>query len=602
MSGMVVAHNVLSMFSNRSLGIVDDRKTKSSEKLGSGYKINRAADDAAGLSISEKMRRQIRGLSQASDNCQDGVSFNQIGDGAMEEIHAMLHRMEELSVKASNGTMSESDRNDIQNEIDEIRTEIDRVTTTTVFNEMPVFGLERTKLVYDTSDPGTQRIISSESYWVEGNKYGITEVLGNNHIFDGDKLTSPLKFSGSDWRSTGQVKYSPGYKNYSNVLAAINSITGKDFSAVSSDFSNGINERKHIWDVDSDGNGYYYCLTLTPGDMKDASGNTVYTDIKIQKSIATNHTASLEESDTLKSWSLITNSVGTMGMSGNTYASAWLDFSGLGTDYTVDSLYGQGFNSTCASCSGHYSFLFTDDSLGSDYEVSGNSGTDGNVVLKVNISGCSSGEDVVKKLMEAANSKLFSDHYQQYAYNTTEPSKLYIYDDRTYKYPDGGKSTFEPIARNEEGKWIKTETVVNKPSGEQIKYIDKNIWIQAGNENTEGFYIIRPQANCRFLGIDGIDMTNVEGARDSLSSISNAIAILNEQRTMVGAQQNRCEYSIKVDDNSVENTTASESRIRDTDMATEMVKYSKESILQQAGQAMLAQANQQPQSILQLLQ
>ncbi len=135
----VVAHNISSMFSNRQLGITTLNKAKSTEKLSSGYKINRAADDAAGLSISEKMRKQIRGLRQGLDNTQDGVSFIQIADGAMEEVHDIIHRMIELSVKAANGSTSVSDRADINQEIKELKYEINRIGVSTKFNEQKVF-------------------------------------------------------------------------------------------------------------------------------------------------------------------------------------------------------------------------------------------------------------------------------------------------------------------------------------------------------------------------------------------------------------------------------------------------------------------------------
>ena len=132
---MVVQHNLTAMNSNRMLGLTTSSQAKSTEKLSSGYKINRAADDAAGLSISEKMRKQIRGLTQASANAQDGISAVQTAEGALNEVQDMLQRMNELAVKAANGTQSESDRSYIQNEIDQLVTEIDRVSETTKFNE-----------------------------------------------------------------------------------------------------------------------------------------------------------------------------------------------------------------------------------------------------------------------------------------------------------------------------------------------------------------------------------------------------------------------------------------------------------------------------------
>ena len=154
---MVVQHNLTAMNSNRMLGLTMSSQAKSTEKLSSGYKINRAADDAAGLSISEKMRKQIRGLTQASLNAQDGISAVQTAEGALTEVHDMLQRMDELAVKAANGTNSEDDRQYIQDEIDQLVTEIDRVATTTKFNESYLLkGVnadgEVAKLTYNTAN------------------------------------------------------------------------------------------------------------------------------------------------------------------------------------------------------------------------------------------------------------------------------------------------------------------------------------------------------------------------------------------------------------------------------------------------------------------
>ena len=132
---MVVQHNMQAANANRMLNVTTSAQSKSTEKLSSGYRINRAADDAAGLTISEKMRKQIRGLDQASTNAQDGVSSVQTAEGALTEVHSMLQRMNELATQSANGTNSNTDRKAIQDEIDQLTTEIDRVSETTKFNE-----------------------------------------------------------------------------------------------------------------------------------------------------------------------------------------------------------------------------------------------------------------------------------------------------------------------------------------------------------------------------------------------------------------------------------------------------------------------------------
>lgn len=132
---MIVQHNITAMNANRMLGLTTGSLAKSTEKLSSGYRINRAADDAAGLTISEKMRKQIRGLDRASTNAEDGISAVQTAEGALTEVHSMLQRMNELAVQASNGTMSADDRQAVQDEIDKLVDEVDRVAETTKFNE-----------------------------------------------------------------------------------------------------------------------------------------------------------------------------------------------------------------------------------------------------------------------------------------------------------------------------------------------------------------------------------------------------------------------------------------------------------------------------------
>lgn len=135
---MVVQHNLTAANTNRQLGITTNGLQKSTEKLSSGYKINRAADDAAGLSISEKMRNQIRGLNKASDNAQDGISLVQTAEGALNEVHSMLQRMSELAVQAANGTNATTDRTALDDEVQQLKTEIQRVGSTTQFNKMNI--------------------------------------------------------------------------------------------------------------------------------------------------------------------------------------------------------------------------------------------------------------------------------------------------------------------------------------------------------------------------------------------------------------------------------------------------------------------------------
>ncbi len=194
---MVVQHNLTAMNSNRMLGLTTNSLAKSTEKLSSGYKINRAADNAAGLAISEKMRRQVRGLTQASANAQDGISAVQTAEGALNEVHDMLQRMNELAVQAANDTNMTQDRNYIQSEIDALTTEIDRVANTTTFNEQSLLNgtFSGKKLQVGTENNDTEQTISVTIATMSATALGITGIDVTSHAGAGsaiDKIKSAL--------------------------------------------------------------------------------------------------------------------------------------------------------------------------------------------------------------------------------------------------------------------------------------------------------------------------------------------------------------------------------------------------------------------------
>jgi flagellin len=277
---------------------------------------------------------------------------------------------------------------------------------------------------------------------------------------------------------------------------------------------------------------------------------------------------------------------------GKSYGSAWIDFSGLGTDYQLSDLFGQGFNSTCATCNNHYNITFTDQPCTS-YTGAGQTGVNytyqtvgSNKQLLINISACTSGADIVKDIMEASNvSSGITDHYTQYAVDSNDPSKIYIYDDRN-RENNGGASVFEQVTN-----------MGNNPVVDDQELL----WIQSGTIDEQGFYIIKPVVNMNVLDIEKIDVLSYEDASAALDTCDSALDWLNSERARIGATVNRLEKAVSVDDIMGENTQAAESQISDADMAEEMVEYSKRSILEQAGQAILAQANQNPEGITELL-
>ena len=203
---MVVQHNLTAMNSNRMLGITTKTQAKSTEKLSSGYKVNRAADDAAGLSISEKMRRQIRGLTQASANAADGISCVQTAEGALNEVHDMLQRINELSVKGENGTLTSVDRSYIQSEVKQLMSEIDRVQSTTTFNEQSLL---------DGSFKNKGLQVGAEA----GQHIAITIANMNTNELIGNALAAGTKFKVNhlETDATSTDKVITDYKEYDST-------------------------------------------------------------------------------------------------------------------------------------------------------------------------------------------------------------------------------------------------------------------------------------------------------------------------------------------------------------------------------------------------
>ena len=457
---MVVQHNLRAMNSNRMLGLTSNVQAKSTEKLSSGYKINRAADDAAGLSISEKMRKQIRGLSQASLNAADGISAVQTAEGALNEVQDMLQRMNELAVKASNGTMSETDRNYIQDEIDQLVTEIDRVAETTKFNE---------------------------TYLLKGTQGAETKAAGVEVTLD------PAKAYISGYSvSTGKTLYV--YDTQGNMTTLTNATSADEFAKY----------------IDKD------------GKIKD--GYSVYT------------VAASTDPDAM--WGAQTTAL---------------------TNATITAYLQATFSGICTSAGAEVK--------ASDLKAGGTYFDKNGVYL----GGLHAFTGVGGSATAAAkNKEIGADCIDDFV-NVTATDAEYATDALTFKLHVGADS--------EDNNQISVDIQSMDATGLGLK-----TGTNAKGEAT--------------LLVNGVDDTN---ARNAISTIKDALQKVSEQRSALGAVQNRLEHTIANLDNVVENTTAAESQIRDTDMATEMVKYSNNNILAQAGQAMLAQANQANQGVLSLL-
>ena len=486
---MVVQHNLTAMNSNRMLGLTTASQAKSTEKLSSGYKINRAADDAAGLSISEKMRKQIRGLTQASLNAQDGISAVQTAEGALNEVQDMLQRMNELAVKSANGTMSENDRNYVQNEIDQLVTEIDRVSTTTKFNETYL-------LQGESGSKATVSTTASEAK-VE-NVAGITD-LNLNAAAGADLAAGDVTLGTVSAAVTTQTNTTASLdlKNLSGVLLeALN--------------NNGA--------ANADG-------TVTIEQKQDGNNKNI-------------------DEFTIK--------IGT-GTASGAYTAQQLKEMGLNVNANVG-----GADQGTVVISKTWEQTAASD-LQTGLSITG--GGTGVTAAKIKGAGLKVGDSVKATIKVADNT------------DGSKKTTLNAYD-----------NTYVPDA-------LKMNLHVGADSTK-----DNKIELEIDSMSAKGLALLNEDGK---LLVNGKDSSNADKA---INTIANAIQKVSTQRSALGAVQNRLEHTINNLDNVVENTTSAESQIRDTDMATEMVKYSNNNILAQAGQAMLAQANQSNQGVLSLLQ
>ncbi len=500
---MVVQHNLTAMNSNRMLGLTSAAQAKSTEKLSSGYKINRAADDAAGLSISEKMRKQIRGLTQASANAQDGISTVQTAEGALTEVHDMLQRMNELAVKAANGTNSESDRTAIQQEIDQLTTEIDRVAETTKFNET--------------------YLLKGDSNAPKGTSYSYEKVATAN-AHSGEASFDPDTTTAITLEATLEAASAENQDAQNELLKALRD-SGVSVTA------------KSEWDA-----------TLNGG-----AGQAATTTYSLQL---------------------------------NGKAAEMFD-------------------------------VTTDDPASGEFTISTKDGvklgklTVSNYNLDGKATDATNYQDTVimnAKTIKAAASASCSAAYYDKDGNKISANELDDYFSTSY---EGKTSTTGTISAKADAKQV-YDAVGNKTKldkAEVASVRDKvgalAVGLHVGADATANNQIAMniESMSAKGLGINGLklDGTDDSNALDAIEKIKAAISKVSAQRSDLGAVQNRLEHTINNLDNVVENTTSAESQIRDTDMATEMVKYSNNNILSQAGQAMLAQANQSNQGVLSLL-
>ena len=543
---MVVQHNMQAANANRMLNVTTGQQAKSTEKLSSGYRINRAADDAAGLTISEKMRKQIKGLDRASTNAEDGVSAVQTAEGALTEVHSMLQRMNELATQAANGTNSESDRSAIQDEISQLTTEVDRVAETTKFNE--------TYLLKGNTDG------SSSDVKVNAHDAGLAGKLTDNG--DGTSTFNTGVLNVGDKITIAGKKYTIADSAKISDYADLKTTQGVDLASGDTLVREGKSYTYHTA-ADKKSDGTTYAVGWYENDDENATPTTIGKadlragDIKNgQKLVGTG-----TDAYAIKTQEEVTTAI--KGLSAGDAVSG-KDASGHTINYTV------GVKDDPAQNTYTVETILEKlgDMNGALLDVNG---------TKTAAIGNDDGDDSTISAQEA---------YSKIAKELATASSIGTDSPATVKGDGTGKFT------------IKQGTVSVKNS------LSFSLHVGADADMTNKINVDIESMSSAGLGIKGINVKDDSGiaATYAIDAIADAISKVSSQRSSLGAVQNRLEHTISNVDNVVENTTSAESRIRDTDMASEMVNYSKNNILAQAGQSMLAQANQSNQGVLSLLQ
>jgi len=500
---MRIQHNIMALNSNRQLGINNSAVSKSLEKLSSGFRINRAGDDAAGLAISEKMRAQIKGLEAATDNSQDAISLVQTAEGGLQEVHSMLNRMTELATKSANGTYTDDvDRKALQDEVSALKDEINRIADGTDFNGI--------KLLDGTMGVGTSGGVDSAPTAAVGttgankikNAVDFTVSAPEGYTVN-VSLVAKGTTSSASWLGKTLTINLEGAKDKVYTQADIDKLI-RDASSAPEGAAGKVSVQisDDITISDTDTAATTALAGVTSAEAKQASGKDAAKGITV--------TANKAGADTRK-----------------------IDFTGAaggGTDVgvTVD--------------------------------------VDGNVKIGFESSKSYTAADVNKMLTDAGVDMTVS------------------YDgSKTGADLDGGTVTLANGSGLSSGGGMKLQIGDTNDSYNQLELSIADMHVNA-------------------LDLNSVDISTRDGAAAAMSKIKTAINTVSTSRGKLGAIQNRLEHTINNLGVTTENITSAESRIRDVDMAKEMMNYTKNSVLVQSAQAMLAQANQQPQSVLQLLQ
>ncbi|MNO38666.1 Flagellin [compost metagenome] len=540
---MIINHNIAALNTHRQLTTNTANTNKNIEKLSSGLRINRAGDDAAGLAISEKMRGQIRGLDQASRNAQDGISLIQTAEGALNETHSILQRQRELANQSANGTNTDSDRQALQDEMNQLTSEINRIGNTTEFNTQKLLkGDGKSNL---TGTGVAKDGFLSAGKTTHGQASQVLDVPAAVGAI-GDEIT--VTINGIDL--SGKLEAVPAPADVAQ--------TGKDYAAALQKAIDANDTLKGSFTAVAAADG-----KITISAVKEEDGG------KFDGAKGNMTAAQIKGADAGGA-----ASVGT-----TTYAPAKGELDFTGVDLTK--LAGTG-----VTINGEQIEFY--DATKGEYKGTGKG---------VNISGATDAAGVVKAIVDTLANKI---------------------DGVTLSAGTGGKLDVTATAKGEAGNGItlkdggvqkdfETSFQIGANTGQSMSLAIGDMRASAlgitGKAGDAGF----TKANTVTDGTNNVNaeaalnISTKEDASAAIAILDKATATVSSSRSKLGAVQNRLEHTINNLGTASENLTAAESRIRDVDMAKEMMQQTKNNILAQAAQAMLAQANQQPQGVLQLL-
>jgi flagellin len=546
--GMVVQHNISAQNANEAMRKNVAGLKKQTEKLSTGYNINRAADNAAGLAISEKMRSQIRGLTQASANSNDAISLIQTAEGGLQETEDIMQRMRELAVQSANGTYTDEDREQIQHEVDALKDEVDRISTATEFNEMKLLdgsldGAKGSNTEFGPrygaylSAKDTDQLLSGGNKTLEGST--ITSNVAGVSIKLADAAT--VGGENAEWDASGKTLTLNLVANQSYSQSQIDDLIKNATQAKSADQSESPAEvqftiKNGSFTFDTDGESYQ-----TVAGIRAESGKEDLTFM-----MNGGATANDKYADTIQ-------------FTSNNYGDDTRKIK-----ITTDIAAGKEWVETTDP---------KDEATGvknGEYELHLSTGVE------------YSEEDI---------EKLLAKNGLDYDVKLTDSAT-----------PDGDKVLFAQTKdksvtldmSDTAGKGVGADKSLG--SGEGLTF-----QIGANGVEDQRLTVNIADMSSNALGIAGISVAKQDDANTAINKIDDAIKTVSTQRAKLGAVQNRLEHTVNSLNTANENLSSAESQIRDTDMAAEMIKYTKSNILQQASQSMLAQANQQPQGVLQLL-